>query len=129
MQNRKRAKRVNSGGIVIGYLAELEHNIEIIHTESNFVLWCKISNVIGKNEDIIRGGGVVYIHPEYTYYSSDDAFSEVENEYFRISVNFNKVLLLGDFNARTAKDKDYVILEGNGNFGLDIEELTLGRHL
>ena len=43
-------------------------------------------------------------------------------------MNFNKVLLLGDFNARTAEDKDYVILEGNCDFGLDIEEFVDVNH-
>ena len=38
------------------------------------------------------------------------------------------MLLLGDFNARTAGDKDYVILEGNDNFGLDIEEFVDVNH-
>ncbi|VDI64497.1 Hypothetical predicted protein [Mytilus galloprovincialis] len=54
--------------------------------------------------------GVVYIPPEYTRYSSDEAVNEIEQEFLRFSNISNYICLLGDFNARTGCDDDFVII-------------------
>jgi hypothetical protein len=46
----------------------------------------------------------VYIPPEYSRYSSPDAFSQIENEYLEFTEKFKNICLIGDFNARTAED-------------------------
>ena len=72
-------------------------------------MWCKLSNICNGDEDVIMG--IVYIPPEYTIYSSPDAFSEIENEYMQLQANFRNIFLVGDFNARTAEDQDFVYID------------------
>jgi hypothetical protein len=50
----------------------------------------------------------LYIPPEYTRYSSDEAFNQIEHELHSFSTNSKYVGLLGDFNSRTGEDDDYV---------------------
>ena len=57
--------------------------------------------------------GVVYIPPEYTKYSSDEAFNEIHQEYLSL-LNISKyICLVGDFNARTSNCDDFIILDDN----------------
>ena len=51
--------------------------------------------------------GAIYIPPEYTKYSSDEAFSELERAYLNLSSTTKYVCLLGDFNTRTSSDDDF----------------------
>jgi hypothetical protein len=47
-------------------------------------LWCKISSkLMNLNSDLLLG--IVYIPPEYSRYSSPDAFSQIENMFFKNS--------------------------------------------
>jgi hypothetical protein len=48
------------------------------------------------------------IPPEYTRYSSDEAFNQIEHELHSFSTNSKYVGLIGDFNSRTGEDDDYV---------------------
>jgi hypothetical protein len=41
-------------------------------------------------------------------YCVGDPFSEIENEFLNFSTNYDKICLLGDFNARTAEEPDFV---------------------
>ena len=84
MKNRKTFACRKSGGIVLGYREKFEGDIEVIETENKFVLWCKISSKLMKlNTDLLLG--IVYIPPEYSHYSSPDAFSQIENEYLEFT--------------------------------------------
>ena len=51
--------------------------------------------------------GIVYIPPEYSPYTSLDAFSQIENEFLSLSSRYNNVALIGDFNSRTSTDSDF----------------------
>jgi hypothetical protein len=53
----------------------------------------------------------VYIPPEYSRYSSPDAFSQIENEYLEFTEKFKNICLIGNFNARTAEDDEFIILD------------------
>jgi hypothetical protein len=58
-----------------------------IPTDSSYVFWFRISReLLGLDEDVVCG--IVYIPPEYTVYSSVDAFSELENEYLALQRNY-----------------------------------------
>jgi hypothetical protein len=82
--------------------------IQLIATESKFVLWFTIaSTYLSLEEDIFVG--VVYIPPENTSYSSPGSFTQIENEYLDISRNYYYVALLGDFNGRTPDD-DFILV-------------------
>jgi len=92
IKNRKTNSKVKSGGgIIIGYQEQFHKNIEVIETECKFALWCKISKLIC-SEAVIWG--IVYIPPEYTSYSSPDAFGQIENEYMQLITNHKNVVLV-----------------------------------
>ena len=65
---------------------------------------------------------MVYIPPEYTVYSSTDAFSEIENENLTLQRNYKYILLNGDFNGRTAIEPDFIFIEENV-CNIDLPEL------
>ena len=63
MKNRKKVAKVKSGGITIAYKTEISDKIQLIATESKFVLWFKIaSTYLNLEEDIVVG--VIYIPPQ-----------------------------------------------------------------
>jgi hypothetical protein len=65
-------------------LAFLHVNLPLL-----YVFWFKVSSdLVNLDQDIIFG--IVYIPPENTVYSSQDAFREIENEYNNFSINLNK---------------------------------------
>jgi hypothetical protein len=49
-------------------------------------------------------------------YSSPDAFSQIENEYVEFTEKFKNICLIGDFNARTAEDDEFITLDENTLF-------------
>jgi hypothetical protein len=115
MKNRKTFACRKSGGIVLGYREKFEGDIEVIETVNKFVLWCKISSKLMKlNSDLLLG--IVYIPPEYSRYSSPDAFSQIENEYVEFTEKFKNICLIGDFNARTAEDDEFIIPNNRSEF-------------
>ena len=71
--------------------------------------------------------GVVYIPPEYSSYSVDNPFSEIEQELGQFSDIFSSIILFGDFNSRTRNMIDYVIPDlsifHNNNFDEVYEEI------
>ncbi|VDI00448.1 Hypothetical predicted protein [Mytilus galloprovincialis] len=114
MKNRKKVTKTRSGGITVGYKEHLKTMIEIIDTECKYVIceyvmWFQVN---GKTFNLDKPVvfGVVYIPPEYTRYSSDEAVNEIEQEFLRFSNISNYICLLGDFNARTGCDDDFVII-------------------
>ncbi|XP_063436930.1 uncharacterized protein LOC134718363 [Mytilus trossulus] len=109
-KNRRKISRVKSGGIVLGFRENISDCIQVIETNSKFVLWCKISRLFKDGVVIL---GVVYIPPEYTAYSSPDAFGEIESEYLELSSKYDNIFMVGDFNARTASEKDYIFIDEN----------------
>ena len=52
--------------------------------------------------------GIVYIPPENSIYNIGDPYSELENEFFSLREKNECICLIGDFNARTACDPDYI---------------------
>jgi hypothetical protein len=57
--------------------------------------------------------GCIYIPPEYSKYSSEEAFTEIEEEMLTFSSNTNTIALVGDFNSRTSNLSDIVIVDDN----------------
>jgi hypothetical protein len=48
--------------------------------------------------------------------SFPDAFSQIENEYLEFTEKFKNICLIGDFNARTAEDDEFITLDENTLF-------------
>ena len=106
-KNRVSRTRMPSGGIALAVKNTISKYVTILSSDSNLVLWFKLSRQIANLEaDILCG--VVYIPPEYTKYSSADPFTEIQNELDSFKHNFSQVLLFGDFNARTGKLDEFV---------------------
>ncbi|CAG2194675.1 unnamed protein product [Mytilus edulis] len=122
-KNRNKIGKRRSGGLAVAYKNHLKDNIEYIKTESKFVLWCKISKVINRLDDILLG--IIYIPPEYTSYSSIDAINEIEMELFELSHKFSKCLLVGDFNARTGSEDDFIFVPDSESHVVDIENIQI----
>ena len=101
-----------SGGIIIIYKKILSNFLKFIQSDSEFVQWVEILNDISdKSKNVILG--CVYIPPEFSPYSSDEAFLQLEDELITHS-NFSKnVALIGDFNSRTSIGSDFVIPDEN----------------
>ena len=75
-------------------------------------MWFKCSEQLFKTDQPVFFD-VVYIRPEHTKYSSEDAFSELQQQYLSFSNESKYICLLGDVNARTATDTDFVDLIKN----------------
>ena len=121
MKNRFLFKKVKSGGIVLGFKTHLADKINIINTDSKYILWFTISgNIFRLNQDIMFG--ITYIPPENSSYCIGDPFNEIENEFLTFSLDHDYICLVGDFNSRTSRDADYLDLEYDEFSGmLDIE--------
>ena len=124
MKNRKMISRVKSGGIVLGYKNVLSEHIEVLNTDCKYIMWCKFSKLFNQEDDVILG--IVYIPPEYTSYSSPDAFSEIENEYIRLTTTFKNIFFVGDFNARTSEENDYIFID-ESDIGNDLEGIHVNE--
>jgi hypothetical protein len=104
--------QIENRGVLGWPLTKIVKYNNSLNTESSFVFWFKISKeLLGLDEDVIFG--IVYIPPEYTVYSSIDAFSEIENEYLTLQRNYKYIVLNGDFNGRTANEPDFIFIEEN----------------
>ena len=102
-------QEINRGGIALGFKEQLSDKISPVETECRFVFWFKVSaDLLNTNGDDLFG--IVYIPSEYTSYSSDDAYREIQNEYLMFSPNYECVCLLGDFNSRTATDDNFIFI-------------------
>jgi hypothetical protein len=67
--------------------------------------------------------GCVYIPPENSKYSSEEAFIEVDDELLFFSRDHKHIALAGDFNSRTSNVSDIVELDDNRFDMLDISNV------
>ncbi|XP_063408710.1 uncharacterized protein LOC134692190 [Mytilus trossulus] len=121
MKNRSHLNRVKSGGIVLGFKESLSDHISAAETDSKYILWFKIDkHVVKLQQDILCG--IVYIPPENSVYCVGDPFSEIESEFLNFSTSHDNICLFGDFNARTAEESDFDVVNFEEFSGmLDIE--------
>jgi hypothetical protein len=85
----------------VGFRENLVNHVQILENECEFVLWVKVDGkVFNLKQPIIFG--TIYIYtPEYTRYSSDEAFNQIEHELHFFSIHSKYICLIGDFNPRT----------------------------
>ena len=69
------------------------------------------STLFKLDEDVLIG--VVYIPPEFTSYSSQEAFNDIDFDIRKFSRSYKYISLAGDFNARTAELKDFSVFTEN----------------
>ena len=78
---RKKISSPRSGGIARDYRNYLENFTTPIDIDSPYVLWFSIKKeMFNLLQNVIFG--IIYILPENTRYTSDDAISEIELEFF-----------------------------------------------
>ncbi|CAG2227993.1 unnamed protein product [Mytilus edulis] len=105
-KNRHKITSHRSGGIALGYRKCLDKCIKTFDTECKFVYWFSVDKkVFDLDENIVFG--IVYIPPVNTNYTSKEAFNEIDVEFQRFSQNSKYIVLLGDFNSRTANLSDF----------------------
>ena len=86
-----------------------------------FLSKCKLLVSIEINGKILRGGesivlSAIYIPPAGTAYSRDDDFDTVEQFIHDWQVANRKIILTGDFNAKTNNHCDYLTLNAHDAF-------------
>ncbi len=85
---------------------ELEKFVEIIETESDYIMWIKLHNtILSCEKDLIFG--VIYVPPMQSRFFTLDEFEIAENEISAMNSCYENVLLVGDMNAQTANLVDY----------------------
>jgi hypothetical protein len=94
MKNRKKITKNRSGGIMVGFKDNLAKHIYIVNTDSKYAMWFKCSEELVKTDQPVFVG-VVYIPPECTKYSSEDTFSELQQEYFSNKSKYNLYVFWG----------------------------------
>ena len=109
------AKR-DFGGIAILVKNNLLEYVKIIKSKVlpyELVWVCVEKGLLNTEKDLYIG--FIYACPEYSTYTtrnSIDIFSNLEKEVAKYE-NVGNILLMGDLNARTAIDKDYIDRENN----------------
>ncbi|CAG2212781.1 unnamed protein product [Mytilus edulis] len=95
--------------------------LRFLKSDSEFVQWIEISNQISSLDQHTLFG-CTYVPPEFSKYSSDESFIEIEEELLKFSQGIKNIVIVGDFNARTSSLKDYVDDDINLQEILQIEE-------
>ena len=108
-----------SGGIIVVFKKTLSKCLHFIKSDSEYVQWVEFTKCL--NSDMLLG--CVYIPPENSKYSSEEAFIEVEDELLFFSGDHKNIALAGDFNSRTSNVSDIVELDDNLFDMLDISNV------
>ena len=81
--------------------------ISVIETDSDYILWFKLSKILLKtDEDVIFGA--VYLPPSDSRFNTQDELDLFEVEISNMSILHKYVFLTGDFNARTQTLDDFM---------------------
>ena len=95
------------GGIGIFIKDELFQYISVIQTDSDYILWFKLSKILLKtDEDFIFGA--VYLPPSDSRFNTQYKLDLFEVEISNMSILHKYVFLTGDFNARTQTFDDFM---------------------
>ena len=100
-------------------------HVDVIDSQSEYVLWLKIRNDYTHiGSDIVIG--IVYIPPLHSRFYNDDEYEIFENEVAIKCSSFEHVYICGDMNAQTADLSDYTENDDflTDFFNLDNETLT-----
>jgi exonuclease III len=117
-KNRQKAKAA-SGGVAFIVREELLKEFEIIYGNCEFVLWMKSTCILEKDLLI----GVVYIPPNNTAYSDIKMFDDLESDIISLTIGKEcSTILLGDFNSRTGRMTDCLIVDNIISEALDFTD-------
>ena len=86
--------------------------VELLKQTPNYI-WCRIaSNLFQTDKDILLC--LVYIPPRDSPYFDPDIFTNLENDINNLKNDYS-IVLMGDFNARTGTENDFIV-EGLNDF-------------
>ena len=94
--------RYRSGGIAILVRDNIYDTVQIVKNSGDFFYWftCSICSNISFC--------ATYIPPEGSTYTDISLFDDLESDLLELNQNNSQVCLLGDFNARTGNNYDFV---------------------
>ena len=130
---RKVTKKINRyfGGIAVLYKKELKEGIKFLTHKNDDYVWLKLSKSyfrLDSNYYVC----LAYIPPENSRYYKDrnqDTLEYIESDIVKYS-NMGHVMLIGDLNARTGIENDYVLHDANNmllnNVSYDIDAECTG---
>ena len=105
-KTRKKRNGTTSGGIAIMVKNSLKEMIQIIETDNDNILWCKINGFFSEsNEDLLLG--VAYISPEGSQYSNTQCFNDIERDYYTHFIDMKYSIVAGDFNSYISNKPDF----------------------
>ena len=108
---RVKNKKINRcfGGLAILYKNELQGGVKFLEHKNNDYVWVKLCKVFfGTNKDNYLCAA--YIPPENSSYNkirNEETLDMIENDMVKYS-DYGYVTLLGDLNARTGVENDYI---------------------
>ena len=106
-QCRKQKFVRKSGGIGAFIKNDIAPYITLIESESDYILWLRISKLLLKtDEDVVLG--IVYLPPSDSRFNTPDEIDLFEVEVSNMNILHKYVLLTGDFNARTHTKADFI---------------------
>ena len=123
---RKQKYYRKSGGLGVFIHESLSKHVEVIETDSDYVLWIKLCKSFhALHEDIVFG--VVYIPPIQSRFFNNDEYSCFEHEIIDMSSKYNLMYLTGDWNSQTSGLLDYSESDDfiSDLFDLDVETASL----
>jgi hypothetical protein len=106
-------KLMGTYGLVFLILKNLTCSV-INPTNKSTGLWAKLSNVSTGDIKI----GLYYVPPENSKYWNSEAFQVIENEILDLANTTGDIIIMGDFNARTAALSDFVNLDDESTIAL-----------
>ena len=96
-----------SGRIGVFVKDNISRHISVIDSDSDYILWLKLSKSFFKAEDDIIFG-VVYLPPTDSRFNNPDELEMFDIEITTMSVLHKYMFLLGDFNARTTSEQEFI---------------------
>ena len=108
--NRQTISRYRSGGTALIAKNSILPYLKLEQSNSKLIQWFSITTEITNTEENIHCG-IVYIPPAGSKYASEDPYFEIQHEIDSHCGNSKYVILFGDFNSRTGKLPDFVIVD------------------
>ena len=96
-----------SGGIGVFVKDNISPHISIIDSDSDYILWLQLSKSFFKAEDVLIFG-IVYLPPTDSRFNNPDELELFEIEITTMSVLHKYMFLLGDFNARSSSEQEFI---------------------
>ena len=118
--NRDRA-RIRSGGIAVLVKDEVFDKVTVLKSSGEYFYWFTLLNCF--SVDLLFCS--VYIPPEGSTYGAIDIFDSLESDLIELNPqNEYQICLLGDFNAHTNNDNDFISIDDTIEQTLHIENFV-----